>query len=134
MKLRVQSLTLLSGLRIRHRCEGCRHGLDPALLWLWRRPAATAPIRPLAWESPCAMGTALKKKAKDQKKKKIWIPFSYFEFHGIYKSLFHGGKLQKKLWLKHGFFPRRILTSLRVLIQIDSNHFRDTPSPCFPSF
>ena len=23
---------------------GCRHGSDPALLWLWHRPAATAPI------------------------------------------------------------------------------------------
>ena len=31
---------------------GCRQGLDPELLWLWRRPAATAPIRPLDWESP----------------------------------------------------------------------------------
>ena len=31
---------------------------DPALLRLWRRPAATAPIRPLAWESPYAMGAA----------------------------------------------------------------------------
>ena len=46
---------------------GCRHGLDPALLWLWRRLADTAPIRPLAWEPPCAVGAALK---KDQKKKK----------------------------------------------------------------
>ena len=25
---------------------------DPVLLWLWCRPAATAPIRPLAWEPP----------------------------------------------------------------------------------
>ena len=23
---------------------GCRRGSDPALLWLWRRPVATAPI------------------------------------------------------------------------------------------
>uniref|UniRef100_A0A4X1V611 Uncharacterized protein n=1 Tax=Sus scrofa TaxID=9823 RepID=A0A4X1V611_PIG len=33
---------------------GCRCGLDPALLWLWCRPVATAPIRPLAWEPPYA--------------------------------------------------------------------------------
>ena len=26
---------------------GHRHGSDLALLWLWRRPVATAPIRPL---------------------------------------------------------------------------------------
>ena len=42
--------------------SGCRHDLDPALLWLWCRPAAAAPIRPLAWEPPYATGAALKKK------------------------------------------------------------------------
>ena len=46
---------------------GCRHSSDPALLWLWFRLAATAPIRPLAWE-PVA-GAALEK-AKRQRKKK----------------------------------------------------------------
>ena len=45
---------------------GHRHGSDPALLWLWCRPAATALIRPLAWEPPNAMGAA----QKDKKKKK----------------------------------------------------------------
>ena len=52
-------------------CEvGCRHGLDPTLLWLWCRLAAVALIRPLAWESPYAMDAALKKKKQDKKKKK----------------------------------------------------------------
>ena len=37
---------------------GCRHSSDLVLLWLWCRPAAVAPIRPLAWESPYAMGAA----------------------------------------------------------------------------
>uniref|UniRef100_A0A8D0YNA3 Uncharacterized protein n=1 Tax=Sus scrofa TaxID=9823 RepID=A0A8D0YNA3_PIG len=37
---------------------GLRRGSDPALLWLWRRPVATAPIRPLAWEPPYAAGAA----------------------------------------------------------------------------
>ena len=37
---------------------GLRCGLDLALLWLWSRPAATAPIRPLAWEPPYAAGVA----------------------------------------------------------------------------
>ena len=27
---------------------GCRHSLDPTLLWLWCRVAAAAPIQPLA--------------------------------------------------------------------------------------
>ena len=43
---------------------GRRHGSDMTLLWLWCRPAATAPIHPLAGEPPCAMGVALKKKKK----------------------------------------------------------------------
>ena len=37
---------------------GSRRSSDPALLWLWCRPAATALIRPLAWESPYAAGAA----------------------------------------------------------------------------
>ena len=40
-----------------HRC-----GSDPVLLWLWCRPAAAAPIGPLAWELPHAAGVALKRK------------------------------------------------------------------------
>ena len=31
---------------------GQRRGLDPVLLWLWCRLAATASIGPLAWEQP----------------------------------------------------------------------------------
>ena len=46
-----------------------RCGLDLALLWLWHRPAATAPIRPLAWEPPYAMGAALKIQKRQKKKK-----------------------------------------------------------------
>ena len=68
MRMWVQSLALLSGLRIQRCLEGgvgCRWGLDPALLWLWCRPAAeAAPIQPLAWEPPSAVGVALKKKKK----------------------------------------------------------------------
>ena len=45
---------------------GHRRGSDPELLWLWCRPAATAPIQPLAWEHPYAVGAALEK-AKRQK-------------------------------------------------------------------
>ena len=46
---------------------GHRHGLNPALLWLWHGPAATAPIRSLAWEPPCAMGAALKRQKQTKK-------------------------------------------------------------------
>ena len=37
---------------------------DPTWLWLWVGPAAAAPIRPLAWELPYAVGGALKRKRK----------------------------------------------------------------------
>ena len=47
----------------------CRCGLDPALLWFWRRLVATAPIRSLAREPPYAAGAA-QEMAKRQKKKK----------------------------------------------------------------
>ena len=42
-------------------------------MWLWHRQAATAPIQPLAWEPPYAMGAAqdmAKKKKKEKKEKK----------------------------------------------------------------
>ena len=40
---------------------GCRYVSDLALLWLWCRLAATAPIQPVAWELPYAGGVALKR-------------------------------------------------------------------------
>ena len=43
-----------------------QHGSRVAVAW--RGPVATASIRPLAWEPPCAAGAALEKK-KDKKKK-----------------------------------------------------------------
>ena len=53
---------------------GCRQGSDPALLWLWRRPAPTALISPVAWEPPYAAGMALKiAKKRGEKKKGIMV-------------------------------------------------------------
>ena len=40
---------------------------DLALLWLWCRSAALAPIQPLAWELPCVPGVALKRKRERRK-------------------------------------------------------------------
>ena len=55
---------------------GRRSGLDPTLLW--RRPVATAPIRPLVWELPYTAGAALEKLKKKKKKKKKFT--SEFDF------------------------------------------------------
>ena len=69
MRLRVRSLASLS---VAMSCGiGRRCGSDLALLWLWRRPATTTRIRPLAWKTPYAMGAAL----KGQKTKYIYISY-----------------------------------------------------------
>ena len=41
---------------------------DLALLWLWCRSAAVAPIRPPAWEPPYVVGVDLKSRKKKEKK------------------------------------------------------------------
>ena len=42
------------------------------MLWLWHRPVATAPMRPLTWELPYATGAAqeIAKKTKKKKRKR----------------------------------------------------------------
>ena len=59
--LRGQGSGIAVSCGVGHRC-----GLDPTLLWLCCRPASVILIRPLAWELPYAVCSALK-----QKKKKI---------------------------------------------------------------
>ena len=90
MRLRVRSLPFLSGLTIRIAVScgvGCRRGSDPALLWLWHRLAAAAPIGPLAWEPPYAVGAVQeiakrrKKKKKDTRKKETAELFSKWLYH-----------------------------------------------------
>ena len=57
---------------------GCRHRSDPALLWLWCGPAATAPMRHLAWEPPYAAEAA---QEKEKKKKKSQQESCHFPAH-----------------------------------------------------
>ena len=63
---------------------GCRHGSDPELLWLWRRPAATAPIGPLAWEPPYAAGAALEKTKKKKERKKENSLFLWYDLQDTF--------------------------------------------------
>ena len=69
MRMQIRFLASLSGSRIRCCHElivtGGAHrkcGSDLALLWLWHRPAAVAPIQPLVWKLPYAVGAALNSK------------------------------------------------------------------------
>ena len=65
---------------------GLRRGSDPALLWLWCKPAATAPIGPLAWEPPYAAGAAQemakRQKQTNKQKNKQKEPFPMSERRG----------------------------------------------------
>ena len=66
---------------------GRRRGLDLALLWLWRKLAAVALIRPLAWEPPYAIGAALKRqKTKKVKNKNAEEVGAYMYDRGHYRG------------------------------------------------
>ena len=67
MRRWVWSPALLSRSEIWHGYElWCRSQMwfESGVLWLWHRPEAAAPIRPLAWKLPCTVGAALKSKKK----------------------------------------------------------------------
>ena len=65
---------------IGHRC-----GSDLALLWLWCRLVASAPLQqPVPWEPPYAVGVALK---RQKKKKKKMLPL-YLNRLGSSKAYF----------------------------------------------
>ena len=57
----------------RHSWSHCATAGNSCHLFLWRRLAATAPIRPLAWEPPYDVGAALE---KAKRKKKISLTIS----------------------------------------------------------
>ena len=52
----------------------CRCASDPALLWLGCRPTATAPVGPLAWELPYALGVTLKSKKTKKRYNDMYSP------------------------------------------------------------
>ena len=67
---------------------GRSSGSDPALLWLWCRLAAIAPIWPLAWEPPYAVGVALISQKKKKKNKEKANPKVAFLWRTIGPGLF----------------------------------------------
>ena len=73
MRMQVWSLASISGVRI-WRCRELwcwsQMWLGSHVLWPWCRQAATAWIRPLAWESPYAVGRDIKWSQKRKEKKR----------------------------------------------------------------
>ena len=65
---------------------GHRQGSDLVLLWLWRRPVATALIRVPAWEPPYAEGAALKRQ-KDKKNRLFYTIMCMWYSHPPNSSL-----------------------------------------------
>ena len=66
---------------------GCRRGLDRMLLLFWCRPAAAAPVGPLAWEPPYAARGALEKAKRPKKKKRIILQIIEINLFHILKLL-----------------------------------------------
>ena len=99
MRLQVQYLTLLSGLRIQ-RCHDlwCRsQTLLRFYVVVWHRLAATAPIQPLAWKPPLCRGYGPKKKKK--KNRICLVGICTFTFYFFFFPAF--------LWVGEIFFSWR---------------------------
>ena len=75
---------------------GHRQDLDPELLWLWCRPAATALIRPLVWEPPYAAGAALEKAKRQKKKNNSAYPNLNFFYLRDYRQLYVRDNLNRE--------------------------------------
>ena len=58
------------------------------LLWLWCRPVATAPVRPLAWEFPYAAGAALKIRNQNQTEQQTTIETMESKTQALQQSKF----------------------------------------------
>jgi len=91
-----------------HEVAGSTPGLaqwvkDLVLLWLWCRPAATAPIGPRAWKPPCATGAALKKTIIFLLPENVW------------RHCF------RVLSLSDGFFPQRRLSKSVLFLLLKDN-------------
>ena len=105
---------------------GCRQGSDPTLLWLWCRPAVTAPIRPLAWEPPCAAGVALEKDKKTKKKDLL-----YNSRTTVFSDLHHPDRwivFKKEQQGVRLFSPASIYTLFPWLLP--KSDFHSLPLPC----
>ena len=103
-----------------------------ALLWLWRRLAAVAPIQPLAQDLPYALSVALKKakrKKKKRKKKEKWQEISHSKEMHVRRVKQHLENTEEK----KNICPSRTLPSRENTFQRKQNkdlmrNVRESPS------
>ena len=123
MRTCVRSLASLSGqgCSVAMSCAvGSRCGSDPTLLWLWCMLEATARIGPLAWEHPCATGTALKRQ-RDKKKIMCYLEFPLWP-KGIWALGWRFDPLPAQ-WVAN---PVLLQLQLRKQLQLRSNPWTRT--------
>ena len=92
----------VKGSGIAVRCGvGCRHGLDPTLLWLWRRPVATALIGPPnLGTSMCRKCSPRKGKKTKQTNKQTKKPLMVMLRGNTEDQILSGSKLDEYLFIK----------------------------------
>ena len=103
---------------------GCRRSLDLVLLWLWCRPVAPAPNRPLVWEPPCASGAALKRQEKKLKsvKRKMTAGYQISQSLSIFIRSQNGptivvGLLRTMAIVKYRLFSFSSLSNIALILK-----------------
>ena len=99
----------VKGSGIAKSCGVChRRCSDSELLWLWCRLEATAPIRPLSWETPYAMGVAqemakrqkTKQNKTKQTNKKTKMRVTSHTGHSGYHEYVYKQQILERVWRK----------------------------------
>ena len=111
MRMWVQYLASLSALRIQHSHElWCRlhMWLGSRGPWLWHRPAAAAPIRPLSGELPYDIGAAIKEKKSYYYLEREYLLIFWFlsltdssSLGMVQKFSFHSSCVFDRIWSNH---------------------------------
>ena len=83
--------------------------LNLVLLWLWHKPTATAPIRPLAWELPYDTCVALKKYIYIYTY--IYIHICIYIYVYIHTHILASRQFNFMLWAPWNFSPCPLLIS-----------------------
>ena len=114
--MQVQYLDLLSGLRILCCYKlPCRSHISSDLVLLWCRPAAEAPIGPLAQKLPYGLGVAWKEKKK--KKLERSMKNAFFKCHFFPPQKYFDSKEALGILETCASLERELLLDKRMIIK-----------------